>query len=99
MKKPFTKAHEPTAEEIIHEKVEALAKEAESVEEIDKVQKLIQNQEAIKNSHKVVILGIEPKDWFIGAVSMAQIIAILKAEDLKVITSKALGFVSKGRLR
>lgn len=99
MNTPFTKQKDPTAEEKIEEKVNKLADDAKTFEELDKVQRLIKNQEEIKNCHKKTVLGIEPKDWFLGAVSMAQIIAILKVEDFKVITSKALNFVHKGRLR
>lgn len=87
------------AEKVIEEKINDLADKAVSPEEITKVQQMISNQEMIKNGRKKTILGLPPETVFTGIVSLVQIGAIIKAEDLKVITSKALGFVHKGRLR
>lgn len=101
MKLPkFTKKDNRShAEKVIEEKIDKLADEAESPEEITKVQRMIANEQEIKNGKKKTILGLQPETVFAGAVSLVQIGAILKAEDLKVITSKAMNFVHKGRLR
>lgn len=100
MRAPFTKKEkEPTAEEVINEKIDRHANAAETPEEIEKVQRMIKNQEEIKNERKPKIFGLDPNIIFTGAVSLVQIGAIIKAEDLKVLTSKAMGFVHKGRLR
>lgn len=99
MNKPFTNADKKDPEKVIEEKIQELADSAKSIDEIDKVQRLIKNQVDIKESKKVRLLGIEVKDWFVGVVSMSQLLAILKFEDMKVLTSKALNFVHKGRLR
>lgn len=87
------------AEQTIDEKIEQLADEAKDPDEIIKVQRMIQNQEEIKNAKKHTILGLPPETVFTGAVSLVQIGAIIKAEDIRAITSKALGFVHKERLR
>lgn len=87
------------AEKVIEEKIDKLADEAQTPEEISKVQRMIENEQEIKNSKKKTILGLPPETVFTGVVSLVQIGAILKAEDLKVVTSKALSFVHKGRLR
>lgn len=99
MNKPITNGNKKDPEKVIEEKIQELADSAESIEEIDRVQRLIKNQVDIKESKKVRLLGIEVKDWFVGVVSMSQLLAILKFEDMKVLTSKALNFVHKGRLR
>lgn len=100
MKLPkFTKKDKrPYAEKVIEKKIDKLADEAQTPEEISKVQKIIANEQEIKNGKKKTILGLPPETVFTGAVSLVQIGAILKAEDLKVVTSKALSFVHKGRL-
>lgn len=87
------------AEKVISEKIDKLADEAQTPEEITKVQRMIANKQEIENGKKKTILGLPPETVFTGVVSLVQIGAIIKAEDLKVITSKALGFVHKGRLR
>lgn len=87
------------AEKVIDKKIEEFAKAAEKPEEIIDAQRMIRNQEEIQNGRKKTIMGLSPETVFTGVVSLVQIAAILKAEDLKVITSKALGFVHKGRLR
>lgn len=87
------------AEKVIEEKIDRLADDAKTPEEISKVQRMIANEQEIKNGKKKTILGLPPETVFTGAVSLVQIGAILKAEDLKVVTSKALSFVHKGRLR
>lgn len=99
MKWQITKKDKNHAEEVIEQKVNDLADSAESMDDIDHVQRLIKNQVEIKECKKVRFLGIEAKDWFVGVVSFGQLISILKFEDMKVLTSKALGFVHKGRLR
>lgn len=88
----------PTAEEVIKEKVDRLADKAQTAEEIGNVQRLLKNQEEIRNEKKLRILGLDPNVVFTGAVSLVQIAAIIKAEDLRVLTSKAMSFVHKGRL-
>ena len=99
MFKPITKQDKDHAEKVIKEKIQVLADDAESMEDIEAVQELIKNQVDIEESKKARLLGIELKDWFMGVVSMSQLMAILKYEDLKVLTSKAMNFVHKGRLR
>ena len=83
-------------EKKIDEQIEKLAMEASTPEDVDKVQRLIRNREEIKNCKKS---KIDPNVVISGLVGIVQIGAIIKAEDLRVITSKALSFVHKGRLR
>lgn len=80
----------------IDELIEQLACQAKTPEEIDKVQKLMKNREEIKNSKKS---KIDPNIVISGIVGLVQVGAIIKAEDLRVLTSKAMSFVHKGRLR
>lgn len=87
------------AEKVIEEKINILADDAETPEDISKVQRMIQNQEEIKNSKKKTIFGLSPETVFTGAVSLVQIGAIIKAEDIRALTSKAMNFVHKGWLR
>lgn len=94
-----TKKKKDHAEKVIEEKINELADNAASIDEIEKVQGLIKTQVETKECKKVRFLGIEMKDWFIGGVSLVQLFSVLKFEDMKVLTSKALGFVHKGRLR
>lgn len=95
----LTKKHkDPSAEEVIQEKVDRLADEAQTVEEIGNVQRLLKNQEEIRNEKRTKIFGVDPNVVFAGAVSLVQIGAIIKAEDIRVLTSKAMAFVHKGRL-
>lgn len=95
----FTKRSKSEAEQVIEEKVTAYAKKAETAEEILESQRMLENQEKIQNGKKKTILGLSPETLFTGVVSLVQIGAILKAEDIRAVTSKALGFVHKGRLR
>lgn len=87
------------AEKVIEEKIDQYADEADTPEKVTRVQAMLKNQEEIKNSKKKTILGLPPETVFTGAVSLVQIGAIIKAEDLRALTSKAMGFVHKGRLR
>lgn len=87
------------AEKVIEEKINAYADAASSPEEVTRVQAMLKNQEEIKNSKRKTIFGLQPETVFTGAVSLVQIGAIIKAEDLRALTSKAMGFVHKGRLR
>lgn len=87
------------AEKVIDEKIDKYADDAQKPEEICKVQQMIQNQQTIRNGKKNTIFGLAPETVFTGAVSLVQIGAIIKAEDLRAITSKAMAFVHKGRLR
>lgn len=96
----FTKKDKRShAEKVIEKKIDELADEAKTPEQISKVQQMIQNQETINNSKKKTICGLPPETVFTGAVSLVQIGAILKVEDIRAVTSKALSFVHKGRLR
>lgn len=88
------------AEKVIADKINNLADDAETPEEISKVQKIIQNQEEIKNSKKKTIFGLPPETVFAGALSLVQIGAIIEAEGIRALTSKAMNFIHKGgRLR
>lgn len=100
MKLPkFTKKDKRSeAEKIIDEKIDAYAKAANGPDEIMNAQRMIRNREEIENGKRKTILGLPPETVFTGAVSLVQIGAIIKAEELKVLTSKALSFVHKGRL-
>lgn len=96
----FTKRDKRSeAEQEIDKKVTNYCKQASSAEEILKSQQMIKNQEEIQNGKKKTIFGLPPETVFTGVVSLVQIGAILKAEDLRAVTSKALSFVHKGRLR
>lgn len=44
-------------------------------------------------------LKLSPDAAFTGIVSLASVLLILKHEDLNVITSKAMNFVLKGKLK
>ena len=96
----FTKKDKRShAEKVIEQKIDAYADEADTPEKVTRVQAMLKNQEEIKNSKQKKILGLPPETVFTGAVSLVQIGAIIKAEDLRALTSKAMGFVHKGRLR
>lgn len=87
------------AEKVIEEKIDKFADAAEKPEDIIKAQQMIRNQEEIQNGKKKTIMGLPPETVFTGAVSLVQIAAILNAENFRAITSKAMSFVHKGRLR
>lgn len=87
------------AEKVIDKKIEDYAKSATTADEIMKSQQMFRNRVEIQNGRKKTIMGLPPETVFAGAVSLIQIGAILKVEDLKAVTSKAMAFVHKGRLR
>lgn len=93
----LTKKDKRTKEEVkLDERIELLADQAQSPEEVGKVQQLIKNREEIKNCKKS---KVDPNVVISGIVGLVQIGAIIKAEDIRVLTSKAMNFVHKGRLR
>lgn len=96
----FTKKDKRSeAEKVIDDKVLVYANSATKADEILNAQRMIKNQEEIQNGKKKTILGLPPETIFTGMISLIQIGAILKAEDIRAVTSKALSFVHKGRLR
>lgn len=101
MKLPqFTKKDKRShAEKILDEKIDAFIDDAKQPDEIMQGQRMLKNRQEYENDKKKTILGCSPETVFVGVVSLAQIGAIIKAEDLKVLTSKAMSFVHKGRLR
>lgn len=98
MKAPIiTKKDKRSHEEVrMDELISALSDQAQTPEEADKVLKLMKAREELKNCKKS---KVDPNVVISGIVGLVQIGAILKVEDMKVITSKAMNFVHKGRLR
>lgn len=84
------------AEVKMDELISTLSDKATTPEEADKVLKLMKSREELRNCKKS---KVDPNVVISAAVGLIQVGAILKVEDLKVITSKALSFVHKGRLR
>ena len=99
MPKLTKKDKKPTAEDVINEKISKFADKAETEEEVIKVQRMIQNQVEIKSAKKIAPLGVPIEHWFTGALTITQIGIIVKAEEFRGLTSKAMNFVTKGRLR
>lgn len=84
------------AEVKMDELISTLSDKATTPEEADKVLKLMKSREELRNCKKS---KVDPNVVISAAVGLIQVGAILKVEDLKVITSKAMSFVHKGRLR
>jgi hypothetical protein len=78
----------------IDSKIEGLLEEAKSGEEIEQVIDLV------KGRHEMLAgkPRIKPDTWLIVAGNLAGIVLILKHEQLNVISTKALGFILRGRV-
>lgn len=97
MKSPLPKKDKRSMEEKkMDELIERLAEKAATPTEASDVLRLMKQRDEIKTAKQV---KIDPNVIISGAVGLVQIAAILKTEEIKVVTSKAMGFVTKGRLR
>lgn len=97
MKSPLPKRDKRSTEEKeMDELIERLAVKAATPTEACEVMKLMRQREELKAMSKV---KIDPNVIISGCVGLVQIAAILKTEEIRVVTSKALSFVTKGRLR
>ncbi len=97
MKSPFPKKDKRTSEEIkTDELIERLAAKAATAEECSDVLRLMRSREELRSAKKI---KIDPNVVISGAVGIVQVAAILKSEEIRAVTSKAISFVTKGRLR
>lgn len=99
MNMPFTKEERNHAEKVTRKKVDAYADQAETIEELKTAQDLCDRQVRIESGIKKTILGLSPDTIASIIAQFGGILLVTKAEEVKVLTSKALGFVHKGRLR
>lgn len=76
--------------------IEELANSADSAEKAAKVQQLMKNREEIRNAKRS---KIDPNTVIGAAVGIVQVCTIVGYERFHAMTSKALSFVHKGRLR
>lgn len=80
----------------IDELIEQLAMEADTAEKAAEVQRLMRQREEIKNTKKS---KIDPNTVIGAGVGLIQVCTIVGYERFHAMTSKALSFVHKGRLR
>lgn len=97
MKSPFPKKDKRTPEEIKTDAlIERLAAKASTAEECSDVLRLMRSREELKNAKHT---KLDPNVLISAGVGIAQVLVIVKGEEIRAITSKALSFVTKGRLR
>lgn len=90
-----------TQEEIdLDNLIEKLAKNADTADKAAEVQRLMKNREEIRKTKRV---PIDPNTLIsVGAgmaLGLTQVAIMVKHEEFNTITSKALSFICKGRLR
>lgn len=83
-------------EKQIDELIEKLAMEADTADKASEVQRLMNQREEIRNKKKG---KIDPNTVIGAAVGIVQVVTIVGYENFHALTSKALSFVHKGRLR
>lgn len=83
-------------EKQIDELIEKLALEADTAEKATDVQRLMNQREEIRNKKKG---KIDPNTVIGAGVGLVQVFTIVGYERFAAMTSKALSFVHKGRLR
>lgn len=89
------------AEIKMDELIDQLADEAASAEEASKVLHMMKDREEVEKAKKPKIDPMLLSNLINAGVGIFQVAAIIKAEkiDFSILTSKAMGFVHKGRLR
>lgn len=80
----------------LDELIEKLANEAATADKAAEVQRLMKNREEIRNAKHS---KIDPNVVIGGVVGIFQVGAIIGYERVHALTSKAISFVQKGRLR
>lgn len=98
MKNPFKKDKRTEAEKEIDEKITQLAKDAKDQSEIDSVLETMRCRQEIEDLKKGPKL--KPDTLVTAGVSIASVLLILFREEMgnKIINSKALSFVLRGRV-
>lgn len=98
MNNPIKKDKRTEAEKEVDEKITKLAKEAKDQSEIDAVLKTMKYRAELEDTKKGPKL--KPDTLVTAGVSLASILLILFREEMgnKIINSKALGFVLRGRV-
>lgn len=86
-----------TPEEVkLDELIEELANSADSAEKAAKVQQLMKNREEIRSAKRS---KVDPNTVIGAVVGVVQVCTIVGYERFHALTSKAVSFVHKGRLR
>lgn len=99
MKVPFTKPKmdKRTPEEVVlDERIEKFANDADTPQKVSQVQALLKNRVEIAKSKGS---KIDPNVLISAGVGIVQVCTIVGYERFHAMTSKALSFVQKGRLR
>lgn len=87
------------AEVKMDELIDKLADQATTPEEARKVLGMMKDREEIKEVRTPWYNQQIVSNIVTAAVGLVQIAAIINAEDVKILSKTALGFVHKGRLR
>lgn len=98
----LTKKDKRTHAEVkMDELIDKLADDATTAEEATKVLRMMKDREEVEKAKKPKIDPIVLSNLINAGLGMAQVAAIIKAEkiDFSILTSKAMNFVQKGRVR
>lgn len=91
--KLFTRSKRTNAKKVIDKHIEQLLSTAKTEEEFDSALRLMEKRQSLNKDVKLDLTPI-----IVAGIGFIQIICILKYEEIHVITSKALGYVARGRV-
>lgn len=98
MPKLTKKEEKNHAEKVLRQKVDEMADNAVTADEIKAAQEVIDKQVRIEGSIKKTILGLSPDTFASCVCNIGGILLVSNYEHLRVLTGKAWGFIHKGRL-